>query len=430
MPLHIIRDDITRMHVDAIVNATDKYLSGSGGVDERIQNAAGPGLETELRARRAELTGPGDVLLTGAYDLPARYILHTTGPVWRGGGEGEKEALRSCYLNALTKAEAAGCETVAFPVISSGTFGVPPEEAVDAAVSSISAFLDDHEITVYLVVYSGEIFAVSRDLYGPVVDHLARVTGYRPPQRPVMGPDRGDTLRRFIPDRGKEPLGEDIVIKGPFRDIGDAAPAEAPRPAPERKEARDDEEIAPKKKARRDSESFWSERIENPRDIDLDGSPARSRPAAMPKNAPAPRRPEIPPEAPPTAAPSSLTLEDLLRAMDEGFSRTLLKLIDEKGITDVQCYKRSNIDRKLFSRIRSDPHYRPTKLTALAFAVGLKLTVDETNLLLGRAGYVLSNASKTDIIVGYFLNHRQYNIFLINEVLFAYDLPTLGSQRM
>ena len=150
----------------------------------------------------------------------------------------------------------------------------------------------------------------------------------------------------------------------------------------------------------------------------------------MPKNAPAPRRPEIPPEAPPTAAPSYLTLEDLLRAMDEGFSRTLLKLIDEKGITDVQCYKRSNIDRKLFSRIRSDPHYRPTKLTALAFAVGLKLTVDETNLLLGRAGYVLSNASKTDIIVGYFLNHRQYNIFLINEVLFAYDLPTLGSQRM
>ena len=418
MPLHIIRDDITRMHVDAIVNATDKYLSGSGGVDERIQNAAGPGLETELRARRAELSGPGDVLLTGAYDLPARYILHTTGPVWRGGGEGEKEALRSCYLNALTKAEAAGCETVAFPVISSGTFGVPPEEAVDAAVSSISAFLDDHEITVYLVVYSGEIFAVSRDLYGPIVDHLARVTGYRPPQRPVMGPDRG-----------KEPLGEDIVIKGPFRDIGDAAPAEAPRPAPERKEARDDEEIAPKKKARRDIERIARER-EAARDSDISESPARSRPAAMPKNAPAPRRPEIPPEAPPAAAPSSLTLEDLLRAMDEGFSRTLLKLIDEKGITDVQCYKRSNIDRKLFSRIRSDPHYRPTKLTALAFAVGLKLTVDETNLLLGRAGYVLSNASITDIIVGYFLNHRQYNIFLINEVLFAYDLPTLGSQRM
>ncbi len=425
MPLHIIRDDITRLKVDAIVNATDRYLSGSGGVDERIQNAAGPGLETELRARRAELSGPGDVLLTGAYDLPARYILHTTGPVWRGGGEGEKEALRSCYLNALTKAEAAGCETVAFPVISSGTFGVPPEEAVDAAVSSISAFLDDHEITVYLVVYSGEIFAVSRDLYGPVVDHLARVTGYRPPQRPVMGPDRDDRLRRSIPDRKKEPLGEDIVTKGPFRDIVDAAPLEAPRPAPERKEARDDEEIA-REKFRRDIESTARER-KAARDSGISERPARSRPAAMPKNAPAPRRPEILPGAPPAAAPSSLTLEDLLRAMDEGFSRTLLKLIDEKGITDVQCYKRSNIDRKLFSRIRSDPHYRPTKLTALAFAVGLKLTVDETNLLLGRAGYVLSNASKLDIIVGYFLNHQQYNIFAINEVLFAYDLPTLGS---
>ncbi|MBQ7184964.1 MAG: macro domain-containing protein [Clostridia bacterium] len=430
MPLHIIRDDITRLKVDAIVNATDRYLSGSGGVDERIQNAAGPGLETELRARRAELTGPGDVLLTGAYDLPARYILHTTGPVWRGGSEGEKEALKACYLNALTKAEAAGCETVAFPVISSGTFGVPPETAVDAAVSSISAFLEDHEITVYLVVYSGEIFAVSRDLYGPVVDHLARVTGYRPPRRPVIWPDRDEYLRRSIPDRGKEPLGEDIVIRGAFPDIVDAAPLEAPRPAPERKEARDDEEIA-REKSRRDIESTARER-KAARDSDISERPARSsRPSAMPKNAPAPRRHEIPPAAPPpAAAPSSLTLEDLLRAMDEGFSRTLLKLIDEKGVTDVQCYKRSNIDRKLFSRIRSDPHYRPTKLTALAFAVGLKLTVDETNLLLGRAGYVLSNASKLDIIVGYFLDHRQYNIFLINEVLFAYDLPTLGSQRM
>ena len=387
MPLHIIRDDITRMKVDAIVNATDLMLSGSGGVDRRIQDAAGPGLNAELSFRRPELKAPGDVILTGAYDLPARYILHTSGPIWQGGGAGEEETLRACYLNALKMAESAACETVAFPIISAGTFGVPPETALQAAVSGIAAFLEDHEITVYLVVYSGDVFRVSRSLYGPVADHLARMER------------RFDDTLMSLPrptEAASDLYQEDFVERA----------ARPPR------SARKDMPVnaSPPRKA---------EKAARPRgDISFTGSKKSAPPPIL--RGILPRRPEPDGAAPPP------TLEELLRNRDDGFSQTLLKIIDNKGLTDAQCYKRANIDRKLFSKIRSNPDYKPSKLTALAFAVALEMSVDEANLLLARAGYVLSGASKTDIIVSYFLREKEYDIFLINEVLFSYDLPTLG----
>ena len=387
MPLHIIRNDITRMRVDAVVNATDLWLSGSGGVDKRIQDAAGPGLAAELSFRRPELKEPGDVVLTGAYDLPARYILHTAGPIWQGGGAGEEETLRACYLNALRMAESASCETVAFPIISAGTFGVPPETALQSAVSGIAAFLEDHEITVYLVVYSGDVFRVSHALYGPVADHLAR-----------MERRFADTLMSLpLSDEAAPDLYEEGIIERASR-APRSADSDMPINAP------------PPRRA---------EKAVRPRgDISFTGSK---------KNAPPPLpRGILPRRAEPDGAAPPPTLEDLLRNRDEGFSQTLLKLIDNKGLTDAQCYKRANIDRKLFSKIRSNPDYKPSKLTALAFAIALEMSVDEANLLLARAGYVLSNASKTDIIISYFLREKEYDIFLINEILFSYDLPTLG----
>ena len=331
MPFIIVHQDITRMHVDAIVNAANNSLLGGGGVDGAIHRAAGPALLAECRTLGGCETGQAK--LTGGYGLPCKYVIHTVGPIWRGGNCGEAALLARCYQNALALALAHGCETVAFPLISSGVYGYPRGQAMGVAAAEITRFLENHDMTVYMTIFSRNGFEVSAPFY-----------------REVLG-----------------------YINDVYEDADHSGEWVAPRRG--RAETRDTYADA----------TFMA---------DL-----------------------------PACAPS---LDDMLAQVDESFSEALLHKIDEKGLTDAQCYRRANIDRRLFNKIKNNPGYRPGKQTVLAFAIALELTPDEARELLMKAGYALSHSSKTDIVVEYCLTHGNYDIFEINEVLFKLDLQPLG----
>ena len=364
MPLILVRKDITAMEVDAVVNAANETLLGGGGVDGAIHAAAGPELLEECR----KLGGcrPGEAKLTGAYRLPARCIIHTVGPRWRGGGEGEEATLRACYRNSLALAREEGCETVAFPLISSGIFGYPTADALAVAESEIRSFLRDEEMTVYLTIFGRD--ALSRDRY--------------PELRALLQPPT----------------------------LGFAARTAAASPAPTAaKKAR-----KPLLERRKKEKAPSADNAASPEESEATASLLPAAGAALIADA-------WDEEASPRE------LREALAALDESFSRMLLRKITEKGMTDAECYKRANIDRKLFSKIRSDERYRPSKPTALAFAVALELSIAETRELLMKAGFALSRSSEFDVIVEYYIRRGQYDVDRINEALFAFDQTLLGS---
>ena len=354
MPFEIVRNDITKMHVDAIVNAANNSLLGGGGVDGAIHRAAGPGLLAECRTLGGCETG--EAKITMGYRLPARYVIHTVGPIWHGGAHGERELLAACYRNSLELAFAHNCETVAFPLISAGAYGYPKDQAMSVAVDTITKFLFEHDMMVYLVVFGHTEFLTGKKLFRDVQEYIDDVYASTHVKRNV--------------ERSREMLWQQ----------DEAAALEL------------DQRLG----------SAYSDSV-------------------MPDSAPMPA---------PSMAEPAMTMPDwekMLKQTDEGFSAALLRLIDEKGMTDAQCYKRANVDRKLFSKIRSNPAYKPSKPTVFAFAVALELSLPETKSLLRKAGFALSHSSKFDIILEYFIERHYFNIFEINEVLFQFDMPLLGS---
>ncbi len=370
MPMQIVRNDITKMRVDAIVNAANSTLLGGGGVDGAIHRAAGPGLLAECRTLGGCETG--EAKLTGGYELPCKYVIHTVGPIWQDGKRGEREQLAACYRNSLELARKSGCETVAFPLISAGAYGYPKDEALSVAVRAIGDFLSENEMTVYVVIFDKAAYNIGKALFADI--------------------------EAYIDDRYAEEHEEPLSVR--LRRQGQAQELFSPKVygAPSLSEASLPEEAAtPKTLPKKIAERLRRGRKRNKQE---------EKYGELPK---------------------SVSLDEALRKLDESFSQMLLRKIDERGLTDVQCYKKANIDRKLFSKIRSDTFYKPSKPTALAFAIALELSLDETQALLRTAGFALSHSSKFDIIIEYFIEHGNYNVFEINEALFAFDQSLLGA---
>lgn len=349
MPFEIVRNDISCMQVDAIVNtANPKPVIGSG-TDAAIHAKAGPELLEARKSIGNIHTGCSEI--TAGYRLSAKYVIHTVGPIWRGGLFGEAKLLRKCYHSALDLALENGCESIAFPLISTGNYGFPRDKALQIAVSVFSEFLLEHDMRIYLVVWDRDAFQLSEKLFRSVASYI----------------DENYVQSKTVAEYGAMP----------------------DRYARYRREM--------------DLPDMYTESTHR-RAADF----AYDRPVCAAK-----------PAAPPS-------LDDMLANTDAGFTETLLRLIDQSGKKDSVIYKKANISKQHFSKIRNNPAYKPTKSTAVAFAIALELDLEQTNDLIGRAGYVLNNSSKFDVIITYFIREKRYDIYDINAALFKFDQMMLG----
>ncbi len=340
LPFKIIRNDITKVKADAIVNTANPEPIYASGTDAAIYMAAGA---DELLAERRKIgrIAPGEVAVTDAFQLPAKYIIHTVGPAWVDGSHGEYDVLRSCYRKSLLIADQLGCESIAFPLIATGVYGFPKDQALEIALEIIREHLKDSDLNVVLVVFGRSSYQIAAGLTEQIEEYIDENYVSERAEEEYGGPIgtlSGERYRRRL-------LAESMTL--------DAEPEYAPQ----------------QKKA---------------------------------------------------------SLEDVLNNLGESFQARLLRMIDERGMTDPEVYKRANVDRKLFSKIRCNENYIPKKKTIVALAIALRLNLDDTRDLLASAGLMLTNNSKSDVIVSFCIENGIYDIYEVNALLFQFQQPILG----
>ncbi|MCR5283330.1 MAG: macro domain-containing protein [Lachnospiraceae bacterium] len=384
MAFQIIRNDITKVSADAIVNTANpnpKYVSGT---DYAIYMAAGADALLKERQKIGDIE-IGQAAATPAFALSANYIIHTVGPAWIDGEHGEKEAVRSCYKNSLRLAKELGCESIAFPLIATGVYGFPKADALQIAVSVFSEFLAGTDMEIILVVFDEASFVLSGKIFAGVDAFIDE---------------------NYVSEKMDSEYS--LGASAPTASFASSLPDEKRRG---RRLFGDTFHFSRRKDAAR-SESLKADLAEEPV---FDEEEFTAEPMIG-----------APPMAMAGAAKPGRSLDELMANVSETWQESLFRLIDEKGYTDTEVYKRANVDRKLFSKIRSNAAYQPKKITAVAFALALRLSLDETKDLLGRAGYALSPSSRFDLIIEYFIGQEVYDTYTINLALFEHKQPLLG----
>lgn len=365
MPFQIVRNDITKMHVDAIVNTANPHPQVGAGTDTAVYEAAG---FEELLVKRREIgeIERGHSVITSGYKLPAKYIIHTVGTSWQGGEQGEETVIRNCYRSAFQLALDNNIESLAIPLLASGSYGFPKGIALRIALSEIESFMLEHDIELFLVVFDEKSFALSTELYGDIDEYINN---------------------NYVEERVEE------EYRSAPQAFGDADYSRA---------------------SGRQSMSF------------VGATSAFAEKAAKKLRVSKPKSVDSSMLCEETVVKKSL--DDVIKNLDKSFMELVFSFADAKGMTDVEVQKKANLDRKAFSKLKCGTTKNPSKSTALALAVALELNLDDTRDLLARAGLALSPCSKQDVIVQYFIEREAFDIYEINIALFEHGEQTLGSQ--
>lgn len=386
MPFKVVRNDIIKMKVDAIVNPTNKYLRGTGGVDGAIRKAAGKELEDKCR----QLNGceVGKAKITKGYKLPCKYIIHTAGPLWNGGNENEEQLLLSCYRSSMELAMEYKISSIAFPLISSGHFLFPKKIALDVACKALKQLTTD-DITIYLVIYDKETLEIGEEIFDSieyVIDdssvksekksvhtvssmyveneialYKKRMLEYETEITTLYEKISANTMRMVMINGIYKDFNHDVVLNNFIAEV-----------------ERINDNIKKCMQDKIDKISEFTHEIES-----IDN------------------------------AQKTLYIQNT----DMSFSDLLIHLIDEKGMKDSDVYKAANITKQTFSKIRSNKDYHPKKQVAIALALALRLNLEETQRFIGTAGYVLSNSIKYDMIIKNCILSEEYDIVKINLIL-------------
>lgn len=376
MSFSVIRNDLTRVCADAIVNPANPLPICE---DRVIYIAAGEDVLLSARKRIGEMEA-GTAAYTPAFALPAKYIIHTVGPEWEGGEYGEALILRNAYQNSLQLAKELGCQSIAFPLISTGALGFPKEESLRIAIEIFRQFLLENEMDIILVVFDKESFDLG-GIFGGLAEYIHQH-------------EAAETLRkdlRDIPVEAVEDCKPDCMRKRETNGAPKFA-AYAPGASSAKIPTFDDAKIP-------DANNTWTDyALEVKADYDAKRGANHS---------------------------GKRSLNDVMKQLTETWQESLFRIIDEKELSDVEVYKRANADRKLFSKIRGNSEYQPKKQTAIAFALALRLNLHETRDFLAKAGYALSTGNKFDLIILYFIENKVYDIYMINLALLEHGQALL-----
>ena len=386
MPFKIVRNDITKMQVDAVVNTANEEPIYSTGVDTAIYLAAGT---EELLAERRKIgrLEEGEVAITPGFKLPAKYIIHAVSPCYIDGESGEEDKLRDCYQKSLQLARENHCQTIAFPLIATGGFGYPKEEGMRIAVDEINTFLLHHEMTIYLVVFDTKATELALRLQPALeayIDH------------------------HYVCDKREEEYGDRY-----FGSVSSNAPDYSGyRMRREEVEARTRrmEPVPIKESPKKSDFNIWKtdEAICESADLMSESD-------------------ECPDESDDWDAEDDpffdKAISERVKHMSDTFQEYLLYLIESKGMTNAEVYKRAIITKQTFSKIKNNPKYHPDKATVIRLCVGARLSLDESKDLLARAGYALSPCDMQDVIFSFYIENKHYNMIDIDIKLEEYGLP-------
>ena len=362
MPFQIIRNDITKVKADAIVNTANPEPTYAVGTDGAIYEAAGA---EDLLKERKKIGSikRGDIAVTPAFNLDAKYIIHTVGPSWDGGDKGEFDILKSCYSKSLRKAAELSCESIAFPLIATGVYGFPKDKALQIAISEISSFLmeDDNDMDVFLVVFDAKAFRLSENLFFEIESYI----------------DDESVIKTYQEEYG---LSED--------ELGIAR-------------------MRRKRELERERLNMRSE-VEEPKFYT--SSYIISKTDTKPFNE--------------DTFDKSKYMSDGKEAL--AFSQKLMDFIIDREMDNAKVYKRANMNRQAFSKILCGSTKKPQKGTVLALCLALKLDLDESEELLASADLAFNPMDNRDNLVRDCILNRQYDIFVVNNMLFVCNLETLG----